>query len=280
MTYYDDELDNELKDKLELLQTTPSRNPETARHQREAYLKQVQFHQFSKPLFLVAGFLHRRNWPRLFSQHPAWVPFAAALVLIFSLVLGGAGTVYAAQDSLPNTSLYAVKLTGEDLQLAFTSDALARISLLTTYTDRRLAEATSLAALGQPVPDELPDLVQSYLDELFTLAASLDDPIAEETIQGIQIHLHDRDQDMTNAMSGLPEGVDPQLTRLLEMVQSQRKITQQRAHGDPEAYKLRNQQARPNAVPITSTLTSTLTNTLEITLTRSITTPGDRKSVV
>jgi hypothetical protein len=273
MTYYDDELDNELKDKLELLQETPLRDPETARRQREAYRRQVLFLQFGKPLYLVASLLQRRTWQHMIRQRPAWVPFAAALLLIFSMVLGGAGTVYAAKDSLPNSPLYTIKLTSEDLHLAFTADALARISLLTTYTDRRLEEAASLASLGQPIPDELPDLVQTYFNELLLTAVSLEDPIADEAIKGIQIHLRDRDQDMSNAMNGQPEDVDPQLTRLLEMVQAQRKLTQQRSHGESEAYKLRNQQARPITSTLTSTITTTLGTTIEITLTRTIT-PG------
>ena len=35
MTYYDDELDDLLKEKLQLLQPTSPRDPEVARHRRE-----------------------------------------------------------------------------------------------------------------------------------------------------------------------------------------------------------------------------------------------------
>ena len=122
MTLNDNELDRLLEEKLKLIQPTPPRNPDIARHQRDAYLKQVRYLQFGKPVFALAGLLNRKPWQSLFSQPPALLPFAAAILLIFGLVFGSWGTVYAAQDSLPNDLLYSVKLSGEHLRLAFTPD--------------------------------------------------------------------------------------------------------------------------------------------------------------
>ena len=206
----------------------------------------MQYLQFGKPLFAIAGLLHSKPWQTLFSQRPSLVPFAAAVLLIFGLVFGSVGTVYAAQDSLPNDLLYSIKLTGENLQLAFTADTAARISLLTTYTDRRVAEATTLVELGQPIPEAFPDLVDQYLEELFILAASLDDPATQEALKGIQIHLRDQDQDMTNAMRGLPEDLDPRLTQLREMMKARQQLAQMGA-GEPLTYqqRFRFQQASP-----------------------------------
>jgi len=154
MTLNDNELDRLLEENLNLIQPTPPRNPDIARHQRDAYLKQVRYLRFGKPVFVLAGLLNRKPWQSLFGQPPTLLPFAAAILLIFGLVFGSWGTVYAAQDSLPNDLLYSVKLSGENLRLAFTPDTKARISLLTTYTGRRVQEATTLALQGQPIPED------------------------------------------------------------------------------------------------------------------------------
>ena len=103
--------------------------------------------QFGKPLFLIV----------------------VVTFVVFGLIFGSWGTVYAAQDSLPGELLYSVELAQEDLQLALTSNPEARIRLLTSFVDRRAEEAATLDLLGQPVPDELQTMTASYLDELSIL---------------------------------------------------------------------------------------------------------------
>jgi hypothetical protein len=119
----------------------------------------------------------------------------AATLLILGLVFGSWGTVYAAQDSLPNDFLYPVKLAGENLQLAFIRDAEARISLLTDLAGRRVAEAEALTLQGQPVPDELTDLLDGYLQELLALTLGMDDDTRQVVLEGVYQRLRPRDQD-------------------------------------------------------------------------------------
>lgn len=116
-------------------------------------------------------------------------------LLAFDMIFGCWEMVYAAQDSLPGDLLYAVKLTREDLQLAFTSDTQARIRLLTTFADLRAEEATTLVSQGQPIPDELSTLMGGYLEELIVLTSSVDVVAQQEVLEGVQRHLRPRDQD-------------------------------------------------------------------------------------
>ena len=120
-----------------------------------------------------------------------------AAYMVFGLVFCSWGTVYAAQDSLPGDLLYSVKLTQEELQLAFTSGTEARIRLLTSYADRRAEEAAALALQGQPVPEQLSALMDEYIQELLVLTADLDEGTQQELLKGVQQHLRDQDQDMT-----------------------------------------------------------------------------------
>ncbi len=282
MTLNDDELDRLLEEKLNLIKPTPPRNPEVALQRRDDYRRKVRYLQFGKPVFALAGLLNNKPWQSLFSQRPSLLPFAAAILLIFGLVFGGVGTVYAAQDSLPNDLLYSVKLSAENLRLAFTQDTDAKISLLTTYTGRRVQEAISLTMQGQPIPEDLPSRVDAQLDELFALTDSLDEESSQEALKGIQIHLRDQDQDMTNAMTGLPEGLDPELVQLRSMMKARQHVAltgveQPNSFQHQQQFKYKHAQP---TTPLTSTITTTVpitpsvTTTPEITVTLTITSSG------
>lgn len=270
MNFYDDELDSFLSSKLKLIQPTEPRDPEIARQRRDEFVKKTKYLQFGKPLFWVASLLSRKPWQGLFSQRPALVPFAAAVFLIFGLVFGSWGTVYAAQDSLPNDLLYSVKLAGENLQLAFTADTEARISLLTAFTDRRVEEAKALALEGQPIPEELPARLDEQLEELSALTASLEEVATDDTIPGVQVHLHDRDQGMTNAMNGNGIPSDSGLNQLRTMLQQNHQLTQ-KGLVEPNEFQNRFRFEQQSSVSVTDTLTATATVTPTVTITPTIT---------
>jgi hypothetical protein len=295
MTYYGDELDKDLKEKLDLLQETPARDPLKASQRRDEYLRKVRYLHYSKPMFAIAGLLNSRPWKSLFGQRPSLVPFAAAVLLIFGLVFGSVGTVYAAQDSLPSDWLYSIKLTGENLRLAFTPDTEAKISLLTSYADLRLQEAATLDAQGQPIPVELATLMEGYLIELTSLTASLDESTGQiDPVAVIRtLRPQDRDQGRTN-----PENDNQlELTQLREMAEACHRIASTddgdvdlnqfqfqnqfkhavEAQGDAPELPFTYQEEFKHQQGITDTLTSTFTSTLtsapEITATLTIT-PG------
>jgi hypothetical protein len=278
MAHYDDELDDFLIEKFKLIEETPPRDPARARHGRHEYMRKIKYFQAGKPIFSLASLLNRKPWQGLFSQRPSLVPFAAALLLIFGLVFGTWGTVQAAQNSLPNDLLYPVKLTSENLRLAFTPDAESRISLLTTYTDRRLAEAKALVLQGKSIPKSLPEKLDDQYEALFAATASLDDAAMLDALNGLQIHLRDQDKDMTNAMTGLPEGLDPQLEQLRNTLTARHHLAQMGVV-DPNTFQYRLRHRSNATLPITGTLTTTLTTTPtlmttpEITMTRTIS-PG------
>ena len=282
MTYYGDELDKDLKEKLDLLQETPPRDPVKASQRRDEYLRKVRYLHYSKPMYAIAGLLNSKLWKPFFSQRPSLVPFAAAILLIFGLVFGSVGTVYAAQDSLPNDPLYSIKLAGENLRLAFTPDTEDRISLLTSYADRRLQEATALDAQGQPLPNELATMMDAYIAELTSLTTSLDETAVQEDPTAVSRTLRpqDRDQARTN-----PENDNQlELTQLREMAEACHRIAST-GDGDFEfnhyvnqyQEQFKHEQAGPPDSPntyqqvlkhqqgVTSTLTSTITTTLTIT---------------
>jgi hypothetical protein len=295
MTYNGDELDKDLKEKLDLLQETPPRDPVMASQRRDEYLRKVRYLHYGKPMFAIAGLLNSRPWKSSFGQRPSLVPFAVAIMLIFGVVFGSVGTVYAAQDSLPSDWLYSIKLTGENLRLAFTPDTEAKISLLTSYADRRLQEATTLDAQGQPIPVELATLMDGYLIELTSLAASLDE--STEQVDPVAVSRTLRPQDRDQARTNPENDNQLELTQLREMAEACHRIASKddgdvdlnqfqfqnqfkhavQAQGDAPELPFTYQEEFKHQQGITDTLTSTITSTLtsapEITATMVIT-PG------
>ena len=281
MSYYGDELDKDLKEKLDLLQETPPRDPAKASQRRDEYLRQVKYLQYGKPVFAFAGLLNSKPWKSLFSQRPSLVPFAAAILLIFGLVFGSVGTVNAAQDSLPADPLYSIKLAGENLRLAFTPDNGDRISLLASYADRRLQEATILDAQGHPIPVELATLMYTYIAELTSLTDNLDgtqdNPTAVPKILRPQDGDNDPELDQLRSMAeechriaSLGDGdfeIDPYQNQYKEQF-----IYEQAGSAEsPNTHQLEFKHQLGVTDTLTSTITTTLDITPEITATRTIT---------
>lgn len=76
----------------------------------------------------------------------------AALIAVFLAIfaVGGMGiTAYAAQDSLPGDSLFAVKTGMEQARVALTRNAVAKARLNLQYADLRLDEMLQLAEQGR-----------------------------------------------------------------------------------------------------------------------------------
>lgn len=278
MNFHDDEIDNKLLNKLGLISSTPPRSVEKANRGREVFMNKSRDLQSQRPIVLAAenpikGFLNT-----LFGKQKSFAPLAIALMIAIGIIFGGWGTVYAAQDSLPYEFLYPVKLAAEDLRLTFTPDTEDKVALLTNFTEDRINEAEILVSEGQLVPESLPTRINEQFDELFTLTASLDQELMEVALIGVRRLLRPRDQiqGRTNSMDGVPEGKDPQLTRLVAMLNERQELVQM-GLGEPNTFQqqFRHQIGKPTPLAtstVTSTITSTLTSTPEISVTLTITT--------
>lgn len=95
---------------------------------------------------------------------------AVAVILIFLLV--GGGTVAAAGNSMPDGTLYPVKLATEQVRLTLTPSALAKAQLYARLADKRVAEIVYMASKGDPQRVELvARRLDTHLVKIATLAA-------------------------------------------------------------------------------------------------------------
>ena len=165
MVYYDGDFDPFLEDRLKRFKA--ARSPKVGTRSKKGIIGSFNFNR--KLVWLAVSYL-----------------------TVVGLLFGSVGTAFAAMDSLPNEPLYSVKLIGEDLQLLLTSDTTARISLLTTFANRRAVETTILASQGQSISERVNALIDEYQDEITALAASLED---ESVLEGVYIQRQPRDRD-------------------------------------------------------------------------------------
>jgi hypothetical protein len=87
----------------------------------------------------------------LFSWHWQWQSgWAIALIVILVLVLSGGGTVVASSNSMPDNTLYPVKLAVEKVKMAFTFSEIAKAELNAGFADNRVEEIIYLASRGNP----------------------------------------------------------------------------------------------------------------------------------
>lgn len=81
-----------------------------------------------------------------FSWQPRWV---TAVVTVLILLLVSSGTVAAAGNSMPDETLYPVKLATENVRLVLTPSALGKAELYAKLADKRVTEIIKMADKGK-----------------------------------------------------------------------------------------------------------------------------------
>jgi len=104
---------------------------------------------------------------RFFGWQPRW---ATAVAIVLILLLAGSGTVAAAGNSMPDETLYPVKLATEDVRLRLTPSDLGKAQLYASFADKRVLEIALMAEKGKP---ELVERIAQRLDTHLTMIAYL-----------------------------------------------------------------------------------------------------------
>jgi len=84
---------------------------------------------------------------RFFGWQPRW---ATAVAIVLILLLGGGGTVAAAGNSMPDGTLYPMKLATEQVRLKLTLSDLGKAQLYVNFADKRVLEIAHMAKEGKP----------------------------------------------------------------------------------------------------------------------------------
>jgi hypothetical protein len=196
------EISPQLAKKLEVLQALPPRSMDAAARGREQFLMEAR-------ILTAAVSETEKQRPKdvsLFNRikevfHIRKERFAmsvlSAILLIVTLLVGGAGgTVYAAQGSLPDQTLYPVKIVSEDVRLQLAGDPQSRLSLLEEFSTRRVEELVALITAGETPSEEVVSRLQDQLQKSLELAAELTDDQLNPALLQLREQLQTQEEEM------------------------------------------------------------------------------------
>ena len=140
----------------------------------------------------------------------------ASFLLVLALMFGGySAAVFAAQDSLPNQSLYQLKTLSEDIALRNTFRNTHRLQMELDYADRRVSEMIHLRERQQEIPESTYLRLQNHLDQALLVAANSE--------EGEMVRVLNQVRERLQLQSGLLASEldhDPLLLRAREMIQT------------------------------------------------------------
>lgn len=148
------------------------------------------------------------------------------LILIISLIVGGSGvTAVSAQNSLPDSSLYPVKLLTEDIQFSFTHDPYVRWQLSLQLTELRMEEIRTMLSSGSVPSEAVLQRLNTRLEQTLQLANGLGGDQATQALAQIQTRLETQAQMMMQVQTSTPEGLAV-MSRVQLMIQERIRQTQ------------------------------------------------------
>ena len=212
-------LDTKLKESLNTLQDVPDRDANAALRGRNLFLAEARDLKQS----VTPDTKRRHNiWMQKFQSIqpfrkegvPVLTQVISALLILTTLLGGaGAGTVFAAQSSMPDDMLYPIKTWSENVRLELATSPEKDVDLLLEFADRRVDEMLTLSEEGSDIPEPLMTQLQTHLE----LAAQL----CDQTGDSLQTRMQIRQALMTQQMllANAPE--DAQMLRTRDMLQQQ-----------------------------------------------------------
>ena len=101
-----------------------------------------------------------------FAVFPRWATAVTAVIIV---LLAATGTAYASLGSLPDSSLYQVKLATESVRLAFTPSELGKAELYAEFADERVNEIIRMADEGKI--EQVEEATERMNDQLIAMAS-------------------------------------------------------------------------------------------------------------
>ncbi len=220
-----------------------------ARQARSQYLNQIT--ALRESVSPVGKNRHKRwNQIPLFRRKEKFSMAATitTIILVMTLVLGGTGgSVYAAQSSLPDDTLYPLKLFAENMQEAFTSNTGAEMELQLQFANRRMEEIAAMNGEGKAPPEAVVEQLRIRLDNALRLASSMDEENITPALLRIREQLRIQEQALLQ-LSG-DETKTPLLLRTREMLQEQIRLVDS---GLEQPVKLQQQLREQERINLTT----------------------------
>lgn len=253
-----DELDADLQEKLWLLKDVPPRDPKIKARSRAQYLTQLKnmpSRKYSAGIFSIWPFstlMKKQASGYGFETARLRSAFATIALVIVVLFTGISATAYAAQDSLPGSILYPVKLLTEDFRLDLTRNAETKFSLSLAYANKRVDEIAALQSQGVPVEEPLLTRLEDQYEFALQLASGMPDDQMTQSLEQLRETTQFQLNTMTTLRENAPQVSEGQLERVQEMLAQQQNMAQDGLE-DPvtfrETIKNKSKEQEPNQNP-------------------------------
>ncbi|MEN6482856.1 MAG: DUF5667 domain-containing protein [Anaerolineaceae bacterium] len=230
------------------------------RNMNDIPVRDPQKHSKGKSRFLSQAYEIRKTGPLSQEQHPVFwnktrygkerkMTFTT-IMLIFALVFGGSGgVVYAAQESMPEDTLYGVKLASEDVQDTLTFNQQSKVNLALAFANRRVEEMKALIEEGKLPPEALLARYQQQINLALQYAARLSDEAVEPAF--LQIRTQLQQQDRTMEQLQLQQNINEEALKITEQVRSMaqnRIVLLENGLEDPLQFKNQLQKFAPEEI--------------------------------
>jgi hypothetical protein len=188
-----DKIDPQLLEWLDELKSVPPRDRHAASSGRARFLGQAVSIQQAE----TKKNRSRKGGQSVFTRGERFaLNVLVTILVIMGVLVSGTGTVYAAQDDLPDQPLYPVKLLTEDVRLGLANNPQTEIFLLTQMTQTRVNEMTQLAEMGVTPPAKVTERFSQQIQQMLQVAATMNDKDMQATLVKLQIHLQNQTQQM------------------------------------------------------------------------------------
>ncbi len=147
---------------------------------------------------------------------PRWAVAVASVILIF--LVAGTSTVAASSSSMPDDTLYPVKLATERVQLGLSRGDIKKARVNVRLADRRVKEIVYLAKKGDSRRLERALLrLESHMEDIEqVIEANADNPKVQEAMTTLKALLEERAAENEAAIEGATNNTDD--TGILERV--------------------------------------------------------------
>jgi len=180
-----------------LKESVPERDPRDSARGRAAFLAQADKRQSTDHSGWITTI--RESYHSISSQFvQRRLAAATGLLLVVFLVIGAlGGTVYAAQNSLPEQTLYSVKTFTEDIRLRYASQPEQKLQLLETLSQRRVDELSALSNQGQDIPSSALARMEQHTDTMLQISSAQQENELSRTLFRVRNILQKQQETLT-----------------------------------------------------------------------------------
>jgi len=171
------------------------------------------------------------------------------VALVFTVLFGSVGSVMvAAEDSLPDSPIYSLKLAREQVRLAMNSDPAKEAALHFNRAQTRVQEMIQTSEQGDVPQEATMTRLQTHMSEAFRNTAQT----ADEPMEALLLQAQEMTRRQEQALALAQEQANEQAqTRLRETARQMSQWRQDAEEGlqDPHQFRLRFGHNRPEDAP-------------------------------